>query len=126
MDCKTLKDQMTAGGQGSPEWATHLSSCRSCAAFAARIAAVRLTLRDSSSEIASDAAFPARVLARLPRGPELLGWAALRALPAALLLALTLAWMSSFEPPAVDTLLSAEPSADLLLTTGALAPEVHR
>jgi len=126
MDCKTLRSQMMVGGRESAAWSEHLSVCRSCAAFAARLDAVRLSLRASSGlEIAPDLAFSARVLARLPRGPELLGWAALRALPAALVLALALAWMGSSEPPSVDTLLFAEPSPDLLLTTGALAPEVH-
>jgi len=133
MNCSELRDRLMsgahagagAGANAGPDagglLAEHLAGCPSCSRFAARLAAVRGALRDRPEGPRPDAGFSLRVRARLPRGSELLGWAALRALPAALALVLALAWMSSSEPPSVETLLSAEPSPDLLLTTGALS-----
>jgi hypothetical protein len=126
MDCQTLRNQLLAGDAESVARAEHLSSCVACAEFARRLEGVRRHLRaPSSPDLAPPPGFAARVVAGLPRGPEILGWAALRALPAALLLAFVLAWMSWVEPPSMDVLLSSEPSTDLLLTMGTLSPEVH-
>lgn len=126
MDCQTLRNQLLAGDAGSAAEAEHLAACEPCADFSRRLEAVRRHLRaPSPAAIAPPPGFATRVVARLPRSPEVLGWAALRALPAALLLALVLAWMSWVEPPSMDVLLSSEPSPDLLLTMGTLSPEVH-
>jgi len=126
MTCKAFRNQAMRQRASSPPLAEHLSTCRDCAAFASRLDAIRGSLRAPASEISPGPAFASRVQANLPRGSEMLGWAALRALPAALVVALALAWMSYSEPPSVETVLSAEPSPDLLLTAGALAPETQR
>lgn len=126
MDCQTLRNQLLAGDAESTARAEHLSACAACADFARRLEGVRRHLRAPAPPgFAPHPGFAARVVARLPRSPEILGWAALRALPAALLLTFVLAWMSSAEPPSMDVLLSSEPSTDLLLTMGTLSPETH-
>jgi hypothetical protein len=79
--------------------------------------------------IEPDAHFPARVLARVARPADLIGWAAFRALPAALGLALALAGLGLLGlPPAAaappSSLLDEPPSSDQLLTWSSLSPEV--
>jgi hypothetical protein len=139
MDCGELRDRLLAGvgkgaagfpaeltGEPLPEpLARHLATCAACTRFADRLAATRSVLRAEPAAPAPDPAFSRRVVASLPRTrtSDLLGWAALRALPAALALACALAYISSSEPPSLETFLSNEPSPDLLLTTGALAVE---
>jgi hypothetical protein len=66
--------------------------------------------------------FARRVVARLPQPAEVLGWAALRALPAALALALALLWLGISQPAPPDHLLTGEASPDHLLTWAVLAP----
>ncbi len=127
-----------AAGIGNPGVAAsvagHLASCADCAAFARRLELVRQALASplatsEGGEIEPDAQFAARVLARVARPAELIGWAAFRTLPAALGLALALAglgWLglpgAAAAPPSplVDEL----PSSDQLLTWSSLPPEV--
>ncbi len=123
MRCDDFRDRLLAGARLEGGLAAHLPACPECAAFAERLAAVRGALRQGRPAPLPDPGFSHRVLARLPQSSELLGWAALRALPAALAVVLALAWFSATEPPSVDTVLSAEPSPDLLLTAGALSIE---
>lgn len=123
MSCNDLRDRLVAGARVEGDLAEHLPGCPECRAFAERLAAVRGALRQGSPAPLPDPGFSHRVLARLPKSSEVLGWAALRALPAALVVVLALAWFSASEPPSVDTVLSAEPSPDLLLTAGALSIE---
>ena len=60
-----------------------------------RLLQARLLLQRHHANVEPDAGFADRVAARLKRDPaEMLGWAALRLLPASLLLALVLGWVS--------------------------------
>jgi hypothetical protein len=110
------------------ELAAHLATCPDCAAFSRRLDLAREALaRPLSPPWAAlpDGSFAARVAARIERPAELLGWAAFRALPAALGLAMALAilgmsWSSPAPPPtavasAPPQLLLDEPSADQLV-----------
>jgi hypothetical protein len=142
-DCRRLREQLCgpAADAGAPGVAPtaptadgasrHLASCPDCAAFARRLELARQVLAGPSSApaIEPDPHFPARVLARIARPAELMGWAAFRALPAALGLALALAWLGfstpASPPPAPPSPLLAEPpSSEQLLAWSSLSPEV--
>jgi hypothetical protein len=106
------------------EVAAHLAACPGCTGFARRLALARGALREGGCEVLPDGGFAARLAARLPRrhpGGELLGWAALRALPAALLLALVLAGLAAAEISPPDSLLVDDPSTSQLLAWSAQA-----
>jgi hypothetical protein len=66
----------------------HLGQCTACAAYARALTEWREGLRSSPVRTVPDAGFSARVLDRLPAAHDMLGIAALRLLPGALLLAL--------------------------------------
>ena len=133
-DCRRLREQLCE--QGAPaaiaHWASrHLASCPDCAAFARRLELARQALARplAAPAIEPDPHFPARVLARIARPAELIGWAAFRALPAALGLALALAWLglstqASPAPGAPSPLLGEPPSSEQLLAWSSLSPEV--
>lgn len=124
-DCRALRDRLMRSEPGAE---AHLESCPDCAAFARRLAVAREVLRQPAApaepmeRMEPDASFALRVVQRLPRPTELLGWAALRALPAALALVAALLWIGVSQPPSPEfkDLLS---SPDLVLTYAALAPE---
>jgi hypothetical protein len=121
-----------AGAPGTADGtARHLASCPDCAAFARRLELARQALARPlpAPAIEPDPHFPARVLARIARPAELIGWAAFRALPAALGLALALAWLglSTAAPPPPgppSPLLDEPPSSEQLLAWSSLSPEV--
>jgi len=138
-DCRRLREQLcepaAPGGHGAPtsdRAARHLASCPDCAAFARRLELARQALAGPrpAPAIEPDPYFPARVLARIARPAELIGWAAFRALPAALGLALALAWLglsmpaSSPPTPPASPLLDEPPSSEQLLAWSSLSPEV--
>ncbi|HEY6321032.1 MAG TPA: hypothetical protein VJA16_05685, partial [Thermoanaerobaculia bacterium] len=90
-DCRRLREQLCGpaahAGQGAPAAPTaltgdgasrHLASCPDCAAFARRLELARQALAGprSAPAIEPDPYFPARVLARIARPSELIGWAA--------------------------------------------------
>jgi hypothetical protein len=131
--CRRVREQLctpelAAAGAGV---AGHLESCLDCAAFARRLELARQALGRplAAPAIEPDVHFPARVLARVARPADLIGWAAFRALPAALGLALALAGLGWLGLPPVATAppsaqLDEPPSADQLLTWSSLSPEV--
>jgi len=163
-ECRRVRERLCAAPvpasqQAAASLAAHLASCPQCAAFARRLELVRQALArpmspslppspsSPSQDMAGDPRFPARVLARIERPVELIGWAAFRALPAALGLALALALLglsSSPPPPSSDSaepavpaalagpapaaqpspLLDGPPSSDQLLAWSSLSPEV--
>jgi hypothetical protein len=128
MDCKEIRNRLLEGGPEPPGADGHLAACPRCAAFARRLALARGALRDRGCDALPDGGFAARVAARLPRRPvggELLGWAAVRTLPAALLLALVLAGMAAAETAPPDSLLVAEPSSSQLFAWSAQAGEIR-
>lgn len=150
--CRRVREQLCEPGAGAADGmadgvAGHLASCADCAAFARRLELVRRALGrplavsdrggDGGGEdrgmdrgaIEPDPLFPARVLARIARPAELIGWAAFRALPAALGLALALAGVGLLGLPGAaaapaSPLLDEPPSSDQLLTWSSLSPEV--
>lgn len=125
MDCRAVRDRLTRQVSG-PSEAAHLEGCRECAAFANRLALAREVFGSPGAVIEPDPGFARRVVERLPQPAEVLGWAALRALPAALVLALALAWVGASEPSPPTLLLTAEASPDALLTWSVLAEEAER
>jgi hypothetical protein len=138
-DCRRLREQLCEPPAAPADHpaafpadgaSRHLASCPDCAAFARRLELARQALAGPTSApaIEPDPYFPARVLARIARPSELIGWAAFRALPAALGLALALAWLGLSAPappaPPPSPLLAEPPSSEQLLAWSSLSPEV--
>jgi hypothetical protein len=132
-DCRQVRDRLCGSPLPAappatlpPALAEHLAACADCAAFAHRLRLVREELGRPLARVDPDPQFPARVLARIARPAELLGWAAFRALPAAMGLALVLAWLGLQSPAAAppSPLLDGPPSSDQLLAWASLSPEV--
>ncbi len=124
MTCKTLRARLLAGDplRKDEEAARHLASCPGCARVAARWEAAREAL-GRRVEVAPHPAFARRVVAHLPGPTEVLGRLALRALPAAIVLALALAWVGLDQAPLpATTLLAGDPGPEELLTYTVLAP----
>jgi len=95
MSCAKLRDHITRAERESLPAALqrHLEGCAACRRYAGRVEAARGLLREHRTEVEPDPGFAARVSAQLREAPaEILGWAALRLLPATLVLALVLAW----------------------------------
>ena len=103
-----------AARQDAAALASHLAGCADCRAFAAQLDEVRAGLRAHRFDHQPDPAFAARVTAALPGTTELLGWAALRLLPAALALALLCSWYGATRGPGVTDLLLHPDDAQLL------------
>jgi anti-sigma factor RsiW len=128
MSCKRLRDRLLSGEAGE-EIARHFQSCPECARFAARWEGTRAALGHGVDpvEVVPHPAFACRVVARLPGSAEVLGGLALRALPAAVVLALALAWAGLDQAPLPATsLLADDPGSEAFLTYSVLAPEGTR
>lgn len=100
--CEATRKKLSASGRGDPAAVEHLEACGECREFAARLAAARSALRGHHAGVRADAAFSARVLQRIREeratNPiDVLGWAALRMLPAALVLTALATW-SALQP----------------------------
>ena len=115
MRCTEVRDRLVGGERASA--AAHLQGCAKCAAFARRLEEVAHGLREHHSAVAPPPAFAARVLGSLPGSPQVLGWAALRMLPATLALALVLLGWALASTPAPSSLVEQVPSDDLLSWT---------
>ncbi len=93
----------------------HLGECSACARFAARAEQATRLLEERSSTPIADDGFAHRVMGALPAtGEDVFAWAALRALPAALALALLLgawSWSATGSPTAV---IEESPTDDLV------------
>lgn len=115
--CRDLRRRCTAGGPGDPRLADHLATCAGCRAFVERLTLVREALAAPLSDARPDAGFAARVAARRPPQPpvEVLGWAAVRLLPAAVALLVALAACGQWRPPALADLWLLQPSTGELL-----------
>jgi len=115
MSCKRYRDDLTSAG-GAPGRALelHLESCDACRRYARRLSTARGLLREHHGGVEPDAAFAGRVAARLQTKPaDLLGQAALRLLPACLVLVLVLGWFALRTAPTTQTQVVA-PTDDLL------------
>ena len=101
MHCDRAKDLLIQSPEPAVgELAEHLRTCSECARFADRREQVRRLLTAHQANVEPDAAFAARVVANLPRRRvDVLGWAALRVLPAACALVVVLAaWSFAVRP----------------------------
>lgn len=115
MDCRRVRDRLMDGaGERGTEMIEHLDACAACAAFARRLGEAEALLRAHHAGVEPDAAFAARVVARLPEPSELLGWAALRLLPATLALALVLTAWCVLATPGPSSLVEETPTDDVL------------
>lgn len=115
--CREIRDRLeSAEAQDrSREVEAHLESCAACARFASRLDAVRDTLAGHQATVEPDAGFAVRVTARLRNDPtDVLGWAAIRLLPATLVLLAALAWIAFQTTATPSDLLSESPTDDLL------------
>jgi hypothetical protein len=93
----------------------HLRDCADCARFASRLDAVRHALTGHHADVEPDSGFAGRVAARLRHDPaDVLGWAAVRLLPATLVLLAALAWIAFQTTATPSDLLSESPTDDLL------------
>jgi hypothetical protein len=139
LDCRRVRERLCETGPGglSSQVAGHLAGCPSCAAFARRLQLAREALGRPLSAVEPDPHFPVRVMARIERPAELIGWAAFRALPAAVGLALALVglgWLAPGTPPQpaspdspdsqASLLLDETPSSEQLLAWSSLSPEI--
>ena len=85
--------------------AAHLAACAECAAFARRAAALRGALAARHAGVTPGPEFAAKVVANLPDTAEMLGWASLRLLPAAVALAVAFSWFGLSRGPGLSALL---------------------
>jgi anti-sigma factor RsiW len=126
--CSEIRDLVTgrSGEAAAPrveEVAGHLGSCPACARYAARLGEARAILA-RECEVAPGPGFARRVVARLPSSAQVLGWAALRALPAAIVLALAISAFGLLQTPSAEnSLLNDEATPEVLFTYAAQPPD---
>ncbi len=116
MNCPEARDRLTreAEARAQGPLADHLADCAACRALARRYEEARGGLRDHLLEVEPGADFAARVVARLPGPPRLLGWAAARLLPVTVAMALVLTGWCLVSAPAPGELLADSPTEDPL------------
>lgn len=115
MSCREIRDQLMQNEQDLPEGVTaHLSSCPDCAGFAEKMHLARAAFRAHRSDHVPGPGFAYGVRAALPGRADLLGWAALRLLPATLALTLVLSAWCWVATPGPQALLEQSPTDDLL------------
>ena len=93
MNCQEARDQLIKEGSAravAGPVAEHLTRCAACADYAKRLDVVRQLLREHHASVEPDAGFSSRVVAALPGTPDILGWAAVKLLPAALAIVIVL------------------------------------
>ena len=112
--CREIRDRLESAGR-SRDVEAHLESCAGCARFASRLDAVRDALAGHRADVEPDAGFAARVASQLRSDPaDVLGWAAVRLLPATLVLLAALAWIAVQTTSTPSDLLTESPTDDLL------------
>jgi len=114
MNCRDARRRLDdPAGVPGPEVRAHLEECELCAELAARLEDVRGALRSRHAGVSPDPHFATRVAAGVSEATtDLVGWAALRLLPGALMLVLVLSWLVlSADSSAVA---GTAPSEDLL------------
>ncbi len=102
MNCRSARDTLIATDGTDPVALRHAEGCPACARFVGRLEAAHELLGERS-EISPPPGFALRVRERLETSEDLLGWAALRLLPATLALALVLSWLSLRETDPLTT-----------------------
>jgi len=103
MNCDEARKRMDASLDGPANGALrdHLGGCAGCRDYRERALAARSWFRTHCADVQPDAAFAARVAARLePRdAADALGWAAARLLPATVALVAVLGWFAFQSSP---------------------------
>jgi hypothetical protein len=116
-NCRDIRDRLASspGGTRSRGLDAHLQTCPGCARVAARLDAVRQALEGHHANVEPDAGFAARVTSNLRNDPaDALAWAAVRLLPATLILLAALAWIAFRTTATPADLLAESPTDDLL------------
>jgi hypothetical protein len=93
----------------------HLRGCSGCSGFARRLGLAQEILQEHHGQHQPDAYFAQRVTATLPETPDMLGWAAMRLLPATLAAALVLSVWCWVATPGPGLLVEESPTDDLLV-----------
>jgi anti-sigma factor RsiW len=117
--CSEIQDQLTRRSAATAELEAHLGSCPACSRYAARLAHARAILAREGAAV-PDPGFSRRVVARIPGSAQLLGWAALRALPAAIAIALAIGAFGLFQTPTPESSLLKDASSEALFAYAAL------
>jgi hypothetical protein len=108
---KILMDERARRDSDTDE---HLKECAECFRFAERMAIAHEAFRDHHAGVRPDPAFAARVVANLPQPSPVLGWAALRLLPAATALLLVLSAWAWFGTDTPSEMVASAPTDDLV------------
>jgi predicted anti-sigma-YlaC factor YlaD len=113
---KTLTDERALHAEDGRSEAvdSHLQECESCSRFAERLGHARQALQEHHVDVRPDAAFVARVVADLPQPSPVLGWAAVKLLPAAAALLLVLSTWAFLSTGTPTELVTASPTDDLV------------
>jgi hypothetical protein len=102
MNCDTAqKILMAEKARRAGDVYEHLETCAVCARFAERLAIAHGLFENHHARVSPDADFAARVVSERPQPSPVLGWAAMRLLPAAAALLLVLsvwAWLGTVTP----------------------------
>lgn len=113
MNCDRTRDQLMSS-EADERTRDHLRSCPGCGEFAEQLGFAQAALREHHGRHQPDAYFAQRVTAALPDAPDMLGWAAMRLLPATLGVALVLSVWCWFATPGPGSLVEESPTDDLL------------
>lgn len=116
MNCAQVQERLADARAETPSarLLEHLAECPECARFADRLHMAKELLRDHHAGAEPDAGFAARVVAALPDSTsEVLGWAAIRLLPATLALALVLTLWALVVTPSPVSLVNQSADEDL-------------
>jgi predicted anti-sigma-YlaC factor YlaD len=116
MNCHQARNLLTLGHDAKSDGLdTHLDACLACRGYASRLATAQEMFREHHGDVLPDAGFASRVVARLPDpASEMLGWAALRLIPATLVLVLVLAWFALDTPATTVAQETVAPTDDLV------------
>ncbi len=94
MNCRQARKLLTHSMGANAQARRHAASCGACSRFATRLKEIDRALVAPRSEISPPPGFARRVRSRLAPTEDLIGWAALRLLPATLAVVLLLSWLN--------------------------------
>lgn len=115
MNCREARDLLMRNEKRTAAAvASHLAGCDGCAEFGRKLDLAQAAFRAHQGEHLPDPAFAQRVRASLPGDTDLIGWAALRLLPATLALTLVLSAWCWLATPGPQALFEQSPTDDLL------------
>ena len=115
MNCRSAQRRLTSEQTGDrARLEAHLAECGDCSRLAARLDLARQALEEHHTDVTPNGAFAARVLSDLPQPSPILGWAAVRLLPAAAALLLVLSAWAWLAAPVVSELSDTSPTDDLV------------